>query len=69
MAAETPPAASLPERLVRWADARDRRLAQGGHAGATGTQLLRDAAAEIGRLQAKLNQPGEYDLFDREEAS
>lgn len=59
-------AASLPGRLIRWADARDRRLAQGGHAGATGTQLLREAAAEIDRLVELVelaSTPGRWDDF------
>ena len=41
----------LPDLLRRWADARDRRLAAGGNAGKTGTQLLRDAAAWIEELE------------------
>lgn len=39
----------LPARLRRWADTRDRRLAEGGHAGSTGTRLLREAATELER--------------------
>lgn len=50
--AERPAAQSdLPARLRRWADARDKRLAAGGHAGVTGTQLLRDAADQIEALE------------------
>ena len=51
---KTPDAANLPDRLRRWATARDRRLAQGGHAGVTGTELLREAAEEIERLRRDL---------------
>ena len=46
--------AAIVPRLRRWANARDKRLAAGGHAGVTGTALLREAADEIERLRAKL---------------
>ena len=42
---------TLCKRLRRWADARDKRLAAGGHAGITGTELLREAADRIEELE------------------
>ena len=49
---------TLCKRLRRWADARDKRLAAGGNAGVTGTELLREAAARIEELEAAIS---EYD--------
>ena len=40
---------TLPERLERWADAREKRNTPGGH-GSTGTALLREAAKRLRAL-------------------
>jgi hypothetical protein len=53
-------AQDLPARLRRWAKAREKRLAQGGHAGVTGTDILVEAADEIDRLREQVNSGRSY---------